>query len=580
MYKNKHCSSDKKKIFVPQKHQTFTAKYSADDYIKNFKTKKFKYRGLLLMHQLGSGKSCTAIETVNIIHKFFMEKKDLDDFPNVYVFSSAPLRQNFINEYCDVCGVDPKLLHDKFIFITYNYSKIDQKLEDLNLDNSIIIVDECHNIVGGKRNGSKTYSMIYDLINASKKSKVLLLSGTPFKKIEDIPLLINLMKPNTFEIVYHDREYQPGPFYELLETKPIEYKTELDSEIIKAEIRVPKDNSLFLKYFEGVISFFPGLGEENYPKRINEFIKINMSFPQSQKYFEAREWEANTFKPDEALKYKNLQEYKIKLGLWQVANKNLFSKSVSNFMYPETLKINNKEYNFDVKNSLLANIKSTDLEKHINKYTNTISLPDKIIKDGGWVDKRIFTDYKSKKLFNYYSSKFYTILENISKDFKGKHVIYSILKSRGGILLLNALLQTCGISTLIYSGDIKNDAERESILKKFNDPIKNLRGEKYKVILLTEAGIEGLTLKAVKGVHIVEGDKNESKVQQAIGRAIRYNSHADLPLDERYCIVYRYFGQPISENITKGIDELSYIKGIQNQIQKNVFVELFKQASI
>jgi hypothetical protein len=58
--------------------------------------------------------------------------------------------------------------------------------------------------------------------------------------------------------------------------------------------------------------------------------------------------------------------------------------------------------------------------------------------------------------------------------------------------------------------------------------------------MISPAGAEGLNLKNVRQVHIVEPYWNEVKIEQVIGRAIRICSHKDLPLEERKVDVFRY----------------------------------------
>ena len=72
----------------------------------------------------------------------------------------------------------------------------------------------------------------------------------------------------------------------------------------------------------------------------------------------------------------------------------------------------------------------------------------------------------------------------------------------------------------------------------------NLRGEICKVFAISSAGAEGISLKNVRSVHIMEPYWNNARLDQVKGRAIRICSHADLPLNERnvdiftYCAVY------------------------------------------
>ena len=81
-----------------------------------------------------------------------------------------------------------------------------------------------------------------------------------------------------------------------------------------------------------------------------------------------------------------------------------------------------------------------------------------------------------------------------------------------------------------YTGTtVKTRAEN---IRLFNDP-DNARGEYIKIIFITEAGAEGINLKAVRQVHILEPYWNYVRVDQVLGRAIRKESHIDLPENMR-----------------------------------------------
>jgi hypothetical protein len=68
----------------------------------------------------------------------------------------------------------------------------------------------------------------------------------------------------------------------------------------------------------------------------------------------------------------------------------------------------------------------------------------------------------------------------------------------------------------------------------------NLRGELIKMMMFTKSGAEGLDLKHVRQVHIMEPYWHEVRIQQVIGRAIRLRSHTELPDNERKVKVFRY----------------------------------------
>jgi hypothetical protein len=74
----------------------------------------------------------------------------------------------------------------------------------------------------------------------------------------------------------------------------------------------------------------------------------------------------------------------------------------------------------------------------------------------------------------------------------------------------------------------------------FTSEIGNKRGELCRVFCITAAGAEGLSLKNVRGVHIMEPYWNDVRMAQVKGRAVRICSHQDLPLKDRNVKIYTY----------------------------------------
>jgi hypothetical protein len=68
----------------------------------------------------------------------------------------------------------------------------------------------------------------------------------------------------------------------------------------------------------------------------------------------------------------------------------------------------------------------------------------------------------------------------------------------------------------------------------------NHKGDVCKVFCITAAGAEGLSLKAVRGVHIMEPYWNDVRLRQVKGRAIRIGSHLELPEEDRNVSIYTY----------------------------------------
>jgi ribA/ribD-fused uncharacterized protein len=68
----------------------------------------------------------------------------------------------------------------------------------------------------------------------------------------------------------------------------------------------------------------------------------------------------------------------------------------------------------------------------------------------------------------------------------------------------------------------------------------NKQGQLCRVFCITSAGAEGLSLRNVRGVHIMEPYWNDVRLRQVKGRAVRINSHIDLPEEDRDVSVYTY----------------------------------------
>ena len=68
----------------------------------------------------------------------------------------------------------------------------------------------------------------------------------------------------------------------------------------------------------------------------------------------------------------------------------------------------------------------------------------------------------------------------------------------------------------------------------------NFDGGLCRAFCITSAGAEGLSLKCVRGVHIMEPYWNTVRTQQVKGRAVRICSHVDLPKDQQNVEIYTY----------------------------------------
>lgn len=110
-------------------------------------------------------------------------------------------------------------------------------------------------------------------------------------------------------------------------------------------------------------------------------------------------------------------------------------------------------------------------------------------------------------------------------------VVYSNFLSSGVQPVVEGAKQK-GLSAELFQGGM-GDKERADMVKRFN------RGH-IKTLGLSPAGGEGLDLKGVKLIQLAEGHWNPERAKQAIGRGVRFKSHAHLPQKERKVVVQKF----------------------------------------
>lgn len=552
IYKKLECKEKRKNDFKATEHQLKTV---------NFFLSKKAHKGILLYHKLGSGKTCTSIMIADKMLKRRMVS-------HIYILTPGSLREGWISEYCKVCGHKPRYLRDFFTFITYNYN-VGEAIKTMDFTGSLVIIDEVHNLINGVKNQSKNPLIIYNKLLKSN-CRIIALSGTPiFNYVYEWPLLGNLLKPNTFPNIIDEGEIN--------ETRFLKEFTEQENGTL-----IPKNPTKMKRSLEGIVSYYPGKDQKFYPKVIHmKPIKVKMTEKQQENYFYKKEIQQKFIhKPSQEMKYKDPVMYKLFHNLHIMAIKDILIRSASNFCYPYEI-IRNEQPDNNV-NSLFRVPKDTLTTK------------------GGWVDRE---EFKNKKLLTIYSPKFTALIVNIAMHTRQKHVIFSFFKFKAGLVLLQSMFEIMGINTLLFSGDL-DDRKRKSILRRFNDK-NNLYGEKYPILLVTEAGAEGITLKNARHMHILESNPRENKIQQAMGRIIRYKSHIDLPKKDQTVKIWRYWSvftdkltnintfivdtngekqiigkRTIDTSNKLSIDEMLYNKG-QIQLERvNSFLKLIQEVSV
>ena len=617
IYEEIECSVGKHPIFSPQRHQSEVL-----DYFLN----KSKYKGLLLFHRLGSGKSCSSIMISD-------EMLGVSKVKKVYVMTPGSLRQNFIEEYCEKCGKSPKYLKKHYTFITTNFS-VGKRLP--NFDGSLVIIDEVHNLMNGVKNQSIHSTLIYNALMKSN-CRILALTGTPvYNYIWEWPFIGNLLKPGAFPNLLKNGELDTEAFMK-------QFEVDKDGNV------TAKNKDMFNVMLRGIISYFPGVSGGFYPEVIYETpIQVRMTAAQDTAYWFLFTWEERVRgrgPPDKSILRTKPKEYWDKTQEYIMASKYIMSRLGSNFFYPKEFRSSknsesrdeishigkiikyrykptgevadnkkyfaDKLYKFELERERVGKVKWGEKElkelslKIKEKVSNDVKknvIQENTMQNIGWVDHKNFGD---KKLTDIYSRKLVAVITNVLSNWKAKHVIFTFFKTKAGVNIIHSLFKMCGIKTEIYSGDI-SDGRRREILKKFNAE-NNRYGDKIKILLVTEAGAEGINILEAQHMHILESSTREMKVQQAIGRVVRYKSHMvdgrkPMPKTEQVVHVWRYWStsgpDPFNlvseikkkdgstEKITTvivdktAVDEILYNKGRVFVNSLKSFLNMLKNASV
>lgn len=159
--------------FPLRDHQKVISKFLSDS----------PYRGLLLYHGLGSGKSCAAIAAAESI-----------DRQHVFVMLPRSLRTNFENEI-NKCG---KGLKSEIIYVHTNGIPVrfidGTKIRNKSLDGSCVIIDEVHNLISQIVNGGRRGQALFSALSTAKDVKIIALSGTPIINTPyEIGVLLNMI---------------------------------------------------------------------------------------------------------------------------------------------------------------------------------------------------------------------------------------------------------------------------------------------------------------------------------------------------------------------------------------------------
>jgi hypothetical protein len=391
------------------------------------------------------------------------------------------------------------------------------------------------------------------------------------------------------------------------------------------------NEDLFKRRILGTISYYKTTGSELFPKMLPSISReLFMTDHQLKKYLDVRLIEIKMDDQKKAFNKKNAND---DFGSVYRA----FSRMVCNFAFPDEI---NRIFPQDVRLLMkkeLVNVdedKSPVDEKDVAKQLNKDVAAAYNEQLDEVMNKLIKSDYLDiDKLATMYSPKFAQMYEDIDTS-PGSVLIYSQFRMIEGLGIFKEVLNRQGYVEInivnnekggykiedmsifderydnkryvvfnsdrvktnilmnIFNGNSKALPKNiQEQLKLVHIDTEQLYGKIVKVMMITQSGAEGISLKNVRRVLITEYFWNSVRIDQVIGRAVRTCSHKALPDKDQNVQVFTYLmnftrkqlnNNPTLRSKDKEITTDKHIYNIAKSKEGliNSFLKMLKAASL
>lgn len=164
--------------------------------------------------------------------------------------------------------------------------------------------------------------------------------------------------------------------------------------------------------------------------------------------------------------------------------------------------------------------------------------------------------YSKSRVKSLDDDKFKFCVDIIKKNPTKKYVLYTSFLENG-VSRLGEYLKEIDTPFGVVSGT-KSTFEKKTAIDAYNNfENPNWEGLKHRVLVITKAGAEGVSLRASRGIFVLDGVWNEATYEQIVARAIRFKSHYHLPKEEQFVEVYKLFScypseKKVLDDINKG----------------------------
>jgi hypothetical protein len=472
-------------------------------------------KGMLAYFKPGTGKSILSINTgIKFLQK--NPKRRMLFLANKSLHGNYLMDiKKYINLYNKKFKEDLSDYVKRIDFITLNAGNVKDLITERILANNILVVDEAHNLFNGIYNSSEISVYIYTTILKCKSVKIIFLTGTP---------VINTLYESfyCFNMLSNKVLFSNIKIYNFIIPSPFNLK--------EYERRLRKIGNILF----GLVSYHDT--PESYSKYFPEDLGITI----------VKCFLTNKQKID----YKKAKEYEE-----QVLKMPKIDKDASNILNLEKKLSGGNFYIY----SRLASIRciKEDVLESI-KYKK-IMLNIKALNKNAIIYSNFVNEYG---------------LGGISEFLRKNN--YECVNEIINIKYLNNIFREKKKRFALFTGDVEASF-RSEIQKAFNNQ-RNKNGEYLQILLLSRTGAEGLDLKNIRSIHILEPHFNMSRIFQIKFRGIRYKSHEELPKKEQKVETYIYLSTLGTKDYT--VDEYIWDHANLKEKLNELYLNIMREYSI
>jgi len=554
--------------------------------ISRFLSSNTPYKGILLMHEPGTGKTCSSVGAIEKI------KNEINGYDGALILMrGSNLINNYINELVFICTCQEQDANRKCIKSPYIPDKYydenitdDQRKRRVNVEikkfydfetfgvfskriskmkkdllikrysNKIIVIDETHNLRMSDED-EKQYNVIHDFLHKVKNCKIILLTGTPMvDKPEEIASIMNLILPLDKQL----------PTQEAFAKEFLKRKDD-NKNISKLRRSKVADLKSYLHGYVSYLKAMKSVVRKTYIGDLN-IGHFNL-YPLRMSDFQTEVYQPLYISDKESSEKTGVYNNSIQSSLFVFPDRSYGSEGFDRYM--ETKKI-----------------KSRIKDRERSVFSLKMALRDEIIKGTQNNMERL------ERLSKYSVIYADCIRKLIDPNDKTNHFIYIKLVKGSGAILFSKLLELFGfrdskggfnkgLNYSIITNATTSEKETLDILKTYNSP-SNMDGRYIKVIIGSRVVSEGVTFKNVQNIHIFTPSWNFSETDQATARGYRLFSHLDLEkagIDVNVNI-FLYCAIPNDGNHNNSIDYQMYKVSQDKDTSIKSIEKVIKEASI